>query len=328
MITRDIQLAVDCLDKNDVVGMPTETVYGLAGNAFSEQAVRRIFEVKKRPSCNPLIVHINGTADLSAVAADIPEAAVILTRHFWPGPLTVVLKKKSCIPDLVTAGKATVAVRAPDHPVAQELLRRTSYPLAAPSANPFGTISPTTAEHVDRYFGGIIPCVLDGGSCRKGIESTIIGFGDDGRPVILRLGSITPEEIEAVIGNVTIRNKATATPDAPGMLSRHYSPKTPLVISDNPEITLEMFADKNVGLLTFSDRVPDRPGLVQKVLSENGDMNEAAAALYAALHELDQLSAEVIITSLLPETGLGRALNDKLLRAAEKEDSLTADPFQ
>ena len=127
MITRDIQLAVDCLDKNDVVGMPTETVYGLAGNAFSEQAVRRIFEVKKRPSYNPLIVHINGTADLNAVATDIPEAAVVLTRHFWPGPLTVVLKKKSCIPDLVTAGKATVAVRAPDHPVAQELLRKTSY---------------------------------------------------------------------------------------------------------------------------------------------------------------------------------------------------------
>ena len=326
MITRDIQLAVDCLDKNDVVGMPTETVYGLAGNAFSEQAVRRIFEVKKRPSYNPLIVHINGTADLSAVATDIPEAAVILTRHFWPGPLTVVLKKKSCIPDLVTAGKATVAVRAPDHPVAQELLRRTSYPLAAPSANPFGTISPTTAEHVDRYFGDIIPCVLDGGPCRKGIESTIVGFDDDGSPVILRLGSITPEEIEAVIGNVVIRNNAAASPDAPGMLSRHYSPKTPLVISDNPEMTLEMYTDQKVGLLTFSERVPDRPGLVQIVLSEKGDMNEAAAALYAALHELDQLSAEVIITSLLPETGLGKALNDKLLRAAEKEDSLTPEP--
>lgn len=325
MITRDIQLAVDCLDKNDVVGMPTETVYGLAGNAFSEQAVRRIFEVKKRPSYNPLIVHINGTADLNAVATDIPEAAVVLTRHFWPGPLTVVLKKKSCIPDLVTAGKATVAVRAPDHPVAQELLRRTSYPLAAPSANPFGTISPTTADHVDRYFGDIIPCVLDGGPCRKGIESTIVGFSDDGSPVILRLGSITPEEIEAVIGNVTIRNKAAASPDAPGMLSRHYSPKTPLVISDNPEITLEMYTNQKVGLLTFSERVPDRPGLVQIVLSEKGDMNEAAAALYAALHELDQLSAEVIITSLLPETGLGKALNDKLLRAAEKEDSLTPD---
>jgi L-threonylcarbamoyladenylate synthase len=319
MITRDIQLAVDCLDKNDVVGMPTETVYGLAGNAFSEHAVRRIFEVKQRPAYNPLIVHISGTADLSTVATDIPEEAIILTRHFWPGPLTVVLKKKGCIPDLVTSGKATVAVRAPDHPVAQELLRNISYPLAAPSANPFGTISPTTAEHVERYFGGIIPCILDGGPCQKGIESTIVGFGDDGRPVILRLGSITPEEIEGVVGSITIRNKAAYAPDAPGMLSRHYSPKTALVLSDNPEITLESYAGCRVGLLSFSERLPDRPGLVQVILSEKRDMNEAAAALYAALHELDQLSADVIVTSLLPETGLGSAINDKLRRAAEKD---------
>lgn len=319
MITRDIQLAVDSLDRNDVVGMPTETVYGLAGNAFSEQAVRRIFEVKQRPAYNPLIVHINGVADLNVVASDIPEEAVILARHFWPGPLTVVLKKKSCIPDLVTAGKATVAVRAPDHPVAQELLRRTSYPLAAPSANPFGTISPTSAAHVERYFGDTIPCVLDGGTCRRGIESTIVGFGDDGRPVILRLGSITPGEIEEVAGHVTIRNNAMAAPDAPGMLSRHYSPKTELIITSNPEMTLEMYAGRKVGLLTFSERVPDRPGLIQVVLSDKGDMNEAAAALYAALHDLDQLSADIIVTSLLPETGLGMAINDKLRRAAEKD---------
>ena len=319
MITRDIQLAVDSLDRNDVVGMPTETVYGLAGNAFSEQAVRRIFEVKQRPAYNPLIVHINGVADLNVVASDIPEEAVILARHFWPGPLTVVLKKKSCIPDLVTAGKATVAVRAPDHPVAQELLRRTSYPLAAPSANPFGTISPTSAAHVERYFGDTIPCVLDGGTCRRGIESTIVGFGDDGRPVILRLGSITPGEIEEVAGHVTIRNNAMAAPDAPGMLSRHYSPKTELIITSNPEMTLDMYAGRKVGLLTFSERVPDRPGLIQVVLSDKGDMNEAAAALYAALHDLDQLSADIIVTSLLPETGLGMAINDKLRRAAEKD---------
>lgn len=319
MITRDIQLAVDSLDRNDVVGMPTETVYGLAGNAFSEQAVRRIFEVKQRPAYNPLIVHINGVADLNVVASDIPEEAVILARHFWPGPLTVVLKKKSCIPDLVTAGKATVAVRAPDHPVAQELLRRTSYPLAAPSANPFGTISPTSAAHVERYFGDTIPCVLDGGTCRRGIESTIVGFGDDGRPVILRLGSITPGEIEEVAGHVIIRNNAMAAPDAPGMLSRHYSPKTELIITSNPEMTLDMYAGRKVGLLTFSERVPDRPGLIQVVLSDKGDMNEAAAALYAALHDLDQLSADIIVTSLLPETGLGMAINDKLRRAAEKD---------
>ncbi len=319
MITRDIRLAVDCLNKNDVVGMPTETVYGLAGNAFSEQAVRRIFEVKQRPAFNPLIVHINSAADLDTVATDIPEAALLLTRHFWPGPLTIVLKKKSCVPDLVTAGKATVAVRVPDHPVALQLLASIAYPLAAPSANPFGTISPTTAGHVDRYFGNTIPCVLDGGPCRKGIESTIVGFGDDGLPVVLRLGSVTSEEIEAVAGALTVRNNAVTAPDAPGMLSRHYSPKTELVISDNPEKILDRYAGRKVGLLTFSERLPDRPALVQVVLSEKGDMNEAAAALYAALHELDQLSAEVIVTSLLPETGLGRAINDKLRRAAERE---------
>ncbi len=319
MITRDIRLAVDCLNKNDVVGMPTETVYGLAGNAFSEQAVRRIFEVKQRPAFNPLIVHINSAADLDTVATDIPEAALLLTRHFWPGPLTIVLKKKSCVPDLVTAGKATVAVRVPDHPVALQLLASIAYPLAAPSANPFGTISPTTASHVDRYFGEAIPCVLDGGPCRKGIESTIVGFGDDGLPVVLRLGSVTSEEIEAVAGALTVRNNAVTAPDAPGMLSRHYSPKTELVISDNPEKILDRYAGRKVGLLTFSERLPDRPALVQVVLSEKGDLSEAAAALYAALHELDQLSAEVIVTSLLPETGLGRAINDKLRRAAERE---------
>jgi L-threonylcarbamoyladenylate synthase len=160
---------------------------------------------------------------------------------------------------------------------------------------------------------------LDGGPCQKGIESTIVGFGDDGRPVILRLGSITPEEIEGIVGSITIRNKAAYAPDAPGMLSRHYSPKTALVLSDNPEITLESYAGCRVGLLSFSERLPDRPGLVQVILSEKRDMNEAAAALYAALHELDQLSADVIVTSLLPETGLGSAINDKLRRAAEKD---------
>ena len=217
-ISKDISKAVEILNQNGLVAIPTETVYGLAGNIFSEEAIRKIFELKQRPFFNPLIVHIHSANQLKSIVTVLPQKAEKLAQHFWPGPLTLVLPKNPHVPDLVTAGKNTVAVRVPNHPTTLDLLRRLDFPIAAPSANPFGRISTTKAEHVARYFDDRLKMVLDGGECQKGIESTIIGFEND-RPVVYRLGSISVEEIEKVVGPLNIRNKKESAPDAPGMLS-------------------------------------------------------------------------------------------------------------
>jgi len=190
MITTDLAAAVEALTAHQIIAIPTETVYGLAGNAFSEEAIAKIFKLKKRPLYNPLIVHIKSVDFLTKVAQEIPEVALVLAKAFWPGPLTLVLKKRSIIPDIVTAGKDTVAIRVPNHPMTSQLLNELDFPLAAPSANPFGSISPTTAHHVSHYFSEELDVILDGGTCERGIESTIIGFEND-LPIVYRLGVIT-----------------------------------------------------------------------------------------------------------------------------------------
>ena len=208
MITTDIKKAKKALKKNKLVAIPTETVYGLAGNAYDESALVEIFKLKNRPFYNPLIIHIKSASSITDVAIDIPESAMILAEKFWPGPLTLVLKKQPHISDLITAGKDTVAVRVPNHPVALELLDKLDFPLAAPSANPFGSISPTNADHVFNYFGGKLEVILDGGECEKGLESTIIGF-EENQPILYRHGSISSEEIEKITGKlstITTRN--------------------------------------------------------------------------------------------------------------------------
>lgn len=306
------------LKQDGIVAIPTETVYGLAGNAFSEKAVRKIFLLKNRPFYNPLIVHVKSINDLNNVAQDIPDQAYKLANHFWPGPLTLILKKRNSIAKAVTSGLDTVAVRMPNHPMALHLLERLDFPLAAPSANPFGSISPTTAAHVFSYFGANLKNILDGGECERGVESTIIGFDDNKHPVLYRYGSISLEEIERVAGQVKISNKDDVKPNAPGMLSRHYAPVTESILTEDVPGTMRLYPDKKIGLLLFKEKVTDDILVHQEILSQTGDFKEAAKNLYSAMHRLDQKRPAVIIFQQLPLRGLGLTINDKLRRATKK----------
>lgn len=317
MISKDINLAIQHLNDNGIIGFPTETVYGLAGNAFETESIHKIFDVKKRPTFNPLIVHIKGIEDLVHVAQEIPPIAYELANAFWPGPLTFILKKQPHIPDLVTANQDTVAVRVPNHPVALELLRHLDFPLVAPSANPFTSISPTSAEHVENYFGNQINMVLDGGECTAGIESTIIGF-ENNRVVVYRLGALALEEIEKVSGTLTLLNKKNKKPIAPGMLLKHYAPKTDFILTRNVQEELDWYSDKKIGLLLFNSYLPKFDTNNQIVLSEEGDLKLAASKLYNAMHQLDKVNLDLIIAERFPEYGLGVSINDRLERASKK----------
>lgn len=317
LICSSSRYAATLLNQNEIVAIPTETVYGLAGNAYSEIAIRKIFELKERPFYNPLIVHIKSVTDLSKIASEIPEKAMVLADTFWPGPLTLVLKRQSSIPDLVTGGKNTVAVRVPNHPIALALLQQLDFPLAAPSANPFGSISPTKAEHVAQYFAAASLTILEGGECQSGIESTIIGFDGD-TAVLYRLGSITVEEIEAVIGTLKIKTHDEETPSAPGMLSRHYAPKTQTILTTSVTDELALFETKRIGLITYQNHFEGSNIVAQEVLSPTGNLTQAASRLYSALHKLDQLKLDLIIAEKLPDHDLGRTINDRLERATKK----------
>jgi L-threonylcarbamoyladenylate synthase len=309
--------AIALLKANDVVAIPTETVYGLAGNAYSGEALRKIFRVKNRPLHNPLIVHIAEVSRVSEIAFDIPELAWQLLERFSPGPLTLLLPKQPIISDLVTAGLSRVAVRIPAHPLALELLQNLDFPLAAPSANPFGYISPTTPEHVFRQLGGRIAYILDGGICDKGIESTVVGF-EDGKPVIHRLGAISEEDIRKVATEAVVINKENTAPASPGMLPYHYSPATRLVLAEPSEGLLHQFDPDDVGVVAFTRYWPNIPERNQIILSGTGNPDEAARNLYSALHALDAMNLKLIVAEKLPERGLGRAVNDRLRRAAAK----------
>lgn len=314
IISKDIQKAVTLLTDDKLVAIPTETVYGLAGNIFSETAIKSIFETKKRPFFNPLIVHIHSAEILETIVSYVPEKAKILANAFWPGSMTLVLKKQPTIPDLITAGKNTVAVRVPNHPLTLELLKQLPFPLAAPSANPFGSISPTKPEHVARYFKNSIEQVLDGGACKNGIESTIIGFEND-EPIIYRLGALAIEDIEAVVGKVVIKNKKEENPDAPGMLDRHYAPSTKTILTDSISEEIKKHIGKRIGILVFKPHSKDDTIVRQIILSEKGNMQEAASKLYDAMHELDHQNLDVIIAEKFPDFGLGKSINDRLQRA-------------
>lgn len=317
MITTDIKKAKKALKKNKLVAIPTETVYGLAGNAYDESALVEIFKLKNRPFYNPLIVHIKSASSISDVAIDIPESAMILAEKFWPGPLTLVLKKQPHISDLITAGKDTVAVRVPNHPVALALLDKLDFPLAAPSANPFGSISPTNADHVFNYFGGKLEVILDGGECEKGLESTIIGF-ENNQPVLYRHGSISSEEIEKITGKLSTITNSEKTPNAPGMLTRHYAPNTATYLTNNVVELIKCFKGKRIGILVFKNQISGKGIIHKEILSKSGDLNEAAKNLYAAMHRLDENNLDVIIAERLPDIGLGKTMNDKLERATKK----------
>jgi L-threonylcarbamoyladenylate synthase len=316
IISKDIQKAVQLLTEDQLVAIPTETVYGLAGNIFSEKAIKSIFSTKQRPFFNPLIVHIPSVKSLNDLVTHVPEKAKLLAAAFWPGSMTLVLKKSKTIPDIITAGKDTVAVRVPNHPITLALLKKLPFPLAAPSANPFGSISPTKPVHVENYFKNSIKMVLDGGSCANGIESTIIGFENE-EPVIYRLGALPLEEIEAVIGTVSIKNKKEEKPDAPGMLARHYAPKTSTFLVDDVAAEVKKNTGKKMGVLVFKSSL-NNENITEIILSKNGSLQEAASKLYSAMHDLDSKNLDLIIAERFSEFGLGKSINDRLQRATFK----------
>lgn len=321
--TEALLLAKKLLEENKLVAIPTETVYGLAANALSTEAVAKIFQAKNRPTFDPLIVHVASIEQVNQYVEDFPSQAQALAQAFWPGPLTLILKKKTLIPDLVTSGLDTVAVRIPRHPLTQKLLRSLDFPLAAPSANPFGYVSPTTALHVKQQLGGKIDYVLDGGACEVGIESTIVGF-PEGDPLVYRLGGISLEAIEQVVGKVQLQAHSSSNPQAPGMLSSHYAPTKPLhIIKNQQEVKkwLHQFSASQIGTLCFREYLEGIPPQNQVLLSQKGDFAEAAQHLFAGLRSLDRPEFEVILAELLPEKNLGRAINDRIRRAAALHQS-------
>lgn len=311
----DIALAARLLESHDVVAVPTETVYGLAANALSNKAVLKIFEAKKRPQFNPLIVHFADGETAFNVAQKVPEVARLLAERFWPGPLTLLLPKKDFIPHLVTAGSDRVGLRVPAHPLFRQLLQSISFPLAAPSANLFTTISPTTAAHVRQGLGGRISYILDGGPSAVGLESTIIGFTAAEEPVLYRAGGLPREAIEACLGrSLLLQNKPSEHPVAPGQLRSHYAPAQPLYFGTDLHALQQLAGTPEVAIIRFQE--PFSPNFPQFLLSPSGDLKEAARNLFAALHWANSQSVKAILAEAVPEKGLGIAINDRLRRAS------------
>ena len=312
----DLDHAAALLAAGKLVAFPTETVYGLGANALDTSAVAAVFAAKGRPHFDPLIVHVSGAEEAARLTTSFPSLATRLADEFWPGPLTLVLPKSDAVPDLVTAGLPNVALRVPRHPVARSLIARTELPIAAPSANRFGQISPTSAAHVATQLEESIDYILDGGACDVGVESTVLQLAAK-RPTLLRPGGVPVEDIEAVIGTVDVLTPEPAQENrpqpSPGLLDRHYAPQTPLrIVKELPSPS----ADRKLGLLSLGPVPEEHHCEVVEVLSKTADLTEAAARFYAALRRLDEAGVIEIIARPFPDQGLGRALNDRLRRAA------------
>jgi L-threonylcarbamoyladenylate synthase len=303
-----VEKAARALARGEIIAFPTETVYGLGANALDGNAVAKIFAAKERPRFNPLIVHVPGLAEAKTYAV-VNETARKLAEVFWPGPLSLVLEKRAgCgIADLVTAGLDTIALRSPANPVARALLAETKFPIAAPSANRSGRVSPTTAADVASELGDVPAMILDGGPCQLGIESTVISLVS-GDPMLLRLGATQREEIERVLGHPVAVAKQDAPVASPGQLATHYAPDTKLRLDATS-------VGPDEALLAFGKNVP-KGARVTVNLSEGGNLSEAAAKLFGALRALDQAGASVIAVMPIPDRGLGEAINDRLRRAA------------
>ena len=307
--------AARLLKDGEVVAIPTETVYGLAGNAFEPKALAKIFAAKERPTFDPLIVHIADIAQLTDIAKDIPDSAYRLAEAYWPGPMTIILPKKDCIPDLCTSALPSVAVRFPSHPIAQAIIKESGLPLAAPSANLFKHVSPTTAEHVAAQLADRIAGIVDGGPCSVGVESSIISLVGE-KPTVLRPGAITPEMFAKVLGDVAIK-ESTSKPGqpmlAPGQCDTHYRPQVPLYYGEVPAgYTLP----EHTVRIAFGTQTGPIPATVN--LSATGDMVEATSKLYAFMHDLDKFEYDLILVDPIPNKGIGIALNDRLKRASIK----------
>ena len=311
-IGKDILKASSLLGQGKLVAIPTETVYGLAANALDTTAVAGIFRAKNRPTFDPLIIHTYSVDKAKEYVREFPIELEKLAKVFWPGPLTILLPKKDVIPDLVTSGLDNVAVRIPNHPLTLQLLQQLNFPLAAPSANPFGYISPTKPEHVNKQLGNEIDYILDGGDCEVGIESTIVGI-ENGKVCVYRLGGLSIEQIEKVAGKVELKINSSDNPTAPGQLKSHYAPMKKIIIGDVKKLLSQY---KNACVLNFGSEKFSVPTFN---LSAKGDVTEAAANLFNGLRTLDQSAAEVILCEYLPEVGLGIAINDRLKRAAAEK---------
>ncbi len=310
----DISFAADLLRKGELVAIPTETVYGLAANALNPDAVLKIYETKNRPAFNPLIVHVHDADDFSKYANEVPDLVKKLAKKFSPGPLTFVLPKKNIIPDIVTGGGETVALRVPGHPLTLKLLSQLDFPLAAPSANPFGYISPVNAFHVKDQLDGKIPYILDGGNCMVGVESTVVTV-ENGKLIVLRLGGVAVESLKDVAGDVELRINNSSNPNSPGQLKSHYAPGIPLRFGNMEEL-LKKYPTEKKAILSFLQKHSDSTILAEEILSPSGDLLEAARNLFSAMRRLDQSEAEIILAEKFPEHGLGLAINDRLERAA------------
>lgn len=302
------------LRKGEVVAIPTETVYGLAGNAYNVNAIQKIYDVKNRPLSNPLIVHALNMQQVKSLVKEFSAEAELLAKSFWPGPLTMILPKSAIIPDIVTAGQQTVAVRVPSHPLTLDLLSLLEFPLAAPSANKFNYISPVTAEAVSEMLGNEVPYILDGGRCQKGIESTIVSV-ERGEVKILRQGAVTEEQIESVLQKPLSEHKSPSHLH-PGMFKKHYSPRTPLILMDCNSDFSRLRSQKKVAAICFSGNFPSVSVDKKIMLSNSGDLEEAAQHLYAVLYELDKGNYDLIIAEKMPDAGLGKAMNERLIKAA------------
>ncbi len=318
-IGTNLEEAAAWLKKGEVIAIPTETVYGLAGNAFDLEAVTKIYKVKNRPFFNPLIVHCANLAQVKQLVTEFPEAAKRLASVFWPGPMTLLLPKKPEISDLVTAGSPLVAVRVPQHGLTHDLLRMLDFPLAAPSANPFGYVSPTTAQHVAQQLGNQIPYILDGGGCQIGLESTIIGFNEPGTVTVYRLGGISVEDLEKATGyKVKVHTHENLHPIASGMLAHHYAPSKKLYIGNSINQLPPELRDSRIGAIRFHTHSPELPKDHQFLLSFDGSLEQAAKNLFLALRTLDEVEFDCILAEPLPDEGLGKAINDRLRRASAK----------
>jgi len=317
----NLEKAAHIIRHSGLVAFPTETVYGLGCNAFDSKAAAKIFEVKNRPKFDPLIVHISSESQLKDLVLEISDTTKKLMTAFWPGPLTLIFKKKKTLPPIITSDLDTVAIRMPNHPIALKLISKAKIPIAAPSANPFGYISPTTAQHVKEQIGNKIDLILDGGPCQVGIESTIIDATTP-KLKVLRWGGLDIETIEKTIGqSIEDKTHSKAHPSAPGQLTSHYAPHKPLLLFETHDIEFRKRIEKQYKNIRFLLFKPDKnfPKNQCEILSQKGNLIESAANLFSALHKLDASEADLILAETIPEIGLGRAIMDKLKKAEHKK---------
>ena len=312
IVNSSVQQASSLLQSGEVVAIPTETVYGLGASIHFPKAIDYIFELKGRPRTNPLIVHVANLEQVEVLCSHFPVELKKLAQKFWPGSLTLVLPKSDNVSDQITAGKNTVGVRIPNHHTFLKVLEKVG-PVAAPSANPFERISPTTAKHVVDYFPIGLKMVLDGGPCQAGIESTIIGF-ENGQIIVYRLGAISIEAIEKVVGKVTLYQTTKSKVVTPGMSKKHYAPQTKTTVTPEIEEFIAEHKESKIGLVRFKT-IPQGIVAEERTLSESGNLAEAAQNIYKVLHELDQLDLDYIVIEPLPDLELGKSINERLSRA-------------